>query len=79
MIATILPEPTVHPPSRTRLGKPCVANGVFYRFSVIRLSDNIDFPRVFRIFATKDTNTISLRLYVLVVLATKFQTHMQIP
>ena len=76
MIVATLPEPTVRPPSRIRLGDSCVANGVFYKFSVIKLSDNIDFLSVFRIFAAKDTNTISLRLYVLVVLATKFQTHM---
>ena len=36
------PEPTVCPPSRIRLGEPCLTDDVFSRFSVITFSENID-------------------------------------
>lgn len=50
MIVATLPEPTVLPPSRIRLGEPWVTDGVFSGFSVIIFSQNIDFLCVFRIF-----------------------------
>ena len=36
--------------SRIRLGKPCLTDGVFSRFSVIISFENIDFLCIFRIF-----------------------------
>ena len=50
MIVATRPDPTVLPPSRIRLGEPCVANGLFSGFSVIIFSENIDFLCSFKIF-----------------------------
>lgn len=50
MIVATRPDPTVRPPSRIRLGEPCVTDGVFSSFSVIIFSKNIDFLCIFRIF-----------------------------
>lgn len=50
MIVATAPEPTVLPPSRIRLGEPCVANGVFLGFFVIIFYENNIFLCSFRIF-----------------------------
>lgn len=43
MIVATRPDPTVLPPLRIRLGEPCLANSVFWGFSVVRFSEKIDF------------------------------------
>lgn len=50
MIVATLPDPTVLPPSRIRLGEPYVVKGVFSGFIVIIFSENNDFLCVFKIF-----------------------------
>ena len=50
IILATRPEPTVLPPSRIRLGEPCVTGGIFSGFSVIIFSENIDFLCSFKIF-----------------------------
>ena len=53
IIVATRPEPTVLPPSRIRLGEPCVTNGAFSGFSTIIFSESIVFLCSFKIFVAK--------------------------